>query len=263
MRELGVLAHLTKFGFKSLLRNQRALVFTIAFPIVLLVLFNSIFAKSHDSTTLTHGLELDDDAYFTAGIVAYTIMLSAFSTMAIGLTTQRESGQLKRLSGTPLPPWVFMVAQVVRAILLIAFMTLVLLLIGHFAYGVHFPSDTLGGFIVYLVVGTATMCVLGIAITALTPTAESAATIAPFSAVLLSFISGVYIPIDQLPSWLQEIGRVFPLAHLADGLQTTLAPGATGSGLSGTNLGVLGLWALGGLIVAVRKFSWEPQAARA
>lgn len=263
MRELRVLVHLTKFGFKSLLRNQRALVFTIAFPVVLLVLFNSIFAHGKGTTTLTRGLQLDEDAYFTAGIVAYTIMLSAFSTMAIGLTTQRESGQLKRLRGTPLPPWVFMAAQVVRAILLILFMTVVLLLIGHFAYGVHFPGDTLGGFILYLIIGTGTMCILGIAITALTPTAESAATIAPFSAVLLSFISGVYIPIDQLPSWLQEIGRVFPLAHLADGLQTTLAPAASGIGLNGTNLGVLGLWALGGLIVAIRKFSWEPQAARA
>ncbi|MBA3717247.1 MAG: ABC transporter permease [Actinobacteria bacterium] len=263
MRKLKVLLHLTKFGIKGLMRNQRALVFTIAFPIILLVLFNSIFAHGKDTTTLSHGTLLDENAYFTAGILAYSIMLSAFSTMAIGLVAQRESGQLKRLRGTPLPPWVFMVAQVLRAILLILFMTVALLLIGHFAYGVHFPGDTFGGFILYLVVGTATMCILGIALTALTPTAESASTIAPFSAVLLSFISGVFIPVSELPGWLQEIGRVFPLARLADGLQTTLAPATTGSGLSGTNLGVMGLWALGGLIVAVRKFSWEPQAVRA
>ena len=263
MREARVLAHMTKFGVKSLLRNQRALVFTILFPVVLLVLFNSIFAHGDKTTTLSHGLELDEQAYFTAGILAYTIMLSAFSTMAIGLTAQREGGTLKRLRGTPMPPWVFMAAQVVRAILLIAFMTVILLLIGYFAYDVGFPGDTIGGFILYLVVGTATMCILGIALTAVLPTAEAAATIAPFSAVLLSFISGVFIPVDQLPNWLEEIGRVFPLSHLADGLQTTLAPGATGSGLSGENLGVLGLWALVGLLVAVRRFRWEPQAARA
>lgn len=263
MREVKVLAHLTKFGVKSLLRNQRALVFTILFPVVLLVLFNSIFAHGDKTTTLSHGLELDEQAYFLAGILAYTIMLTAFSTMAIGLTTQRESGTLKRLRGTPLPPWVFMAAQVVRAVLLIAFMTVVMLLIGHFAYDVHFPGDTFGGFVVYLIVGTATMCILGIALTSILPTAESAATIAPFTAVLLSFISGVFIPVDQLPNWLEEIGRVFPLAHLAEGLQTTLAPGATGSGLSGENLGVLGLWAVVGLVVAVRRFRWEPQAARA
>ena len=99
--------------------------------------------------------------------------------------------------------------------------------------------------------------------TSILPTAEAAATIAPFTAVLLSFISGVFIPVEQLPNWLEEIGRVFPLAHLAEGLQTTLAPGATGSGLSGENLGVLGLWAVVGLVVAVRRFRWEPQAAHA
>ena len=83
------------------------------------------------------------------------------------------------------------------------------------------------------------------------------------SALAGSGVGGVFIPVEQLPTWLEEIGRVFPLAHLAEGLQTTLAPGATGSGLSGENLGVLGLWAVVGLVVAVRRFRWEPQAARA
>ena len=56
------------------------------------------------------------------------------------------------------------------------------------------------------------MCILGIALTSILPTAEAAATIAPFTAVLLSFISGVFNPVEQLPNWLEEIGRVFPLA---------------------------------------------------
>jgi ABC-2 type transport system permease protein len=73
----------------------------------------------------------------------------------------------------------------------------------------------------------------------------------------------VFIPVDQLPDWLEEIGRVCPLVHLSPGLQSTLAPGATASGLSGTNAGVLALWAVAGLVVAVRRFRWEPQAVRA
>ena len=47
----------------------------------------------------------------------------------------------------------------------------------------------------------------------MTPTAEAASTIAPFAGVLLGFISGVWIPVDQLPDWLVEVGRIFPLAH--------------------------------------------------
>ena len=57
----------------------------------------------------------------------------------------------------------------------------------------------------------------------MTPTAEAASTIAPFAGVLLGFISGVWIPVDQLPDWLVEVGRVFPLAHLAESLQRAVA----------------------------------------
>jgi ABC-2 type transport system permease protein len=80
--------------------------------------------------------------------------------------------------------------------------------------------------------------------------------------VILSFISGVFIPIDQLPDWLADVGRVFPLAHLATGLQTALSPSANSTGLSAENLGVLAAWGVGGLILAARTFRWEPRLAR-
>ena len=47
-----------------------------------------------------------------AGIIAYSISLSTFTTLAVSLTTQRESGQLKRLRGTPMPAWTFIAAQI-------------------------------------------------------------------------------------------------------------------------------------------------------
>jgi ABC-2 type transport system permease protein len=252
----------TGYGLRSLARNPRAVVFSLIFPVVLLVLFSSVFATGDSKTTSVGGLELSTDAYFTAGIIAYAIMMSAFSTLAISLTSQRESGQLKRLRGTPMPPWTFVVAQILRSILLVVLMVAVLILIGHFAFDVHVRGETLVGLIAYVLLGTATMCTLGIALTALTPTADAASTIAPFAAVLLAFISGVFIPVETLPNWLEEVGRVFPLAHLAEGLQTTFSASATGLGLSDENVAVLAAWGLAGLIVAARRFKWEPQAVR-
>lgn len=258
-----VVLHLTRYGLRGLLRNPRAVVFTLVFPIVLLVLFNAIFtAGSDDDTVVPGGERLDLDAYFTAGILAYAIVFSTFSSLAVSLVTQRESGELKRLRGTPMPPWTFMAAQILRSVLLVVVMTVVVLLIGRFAYGVEIPSDNLLGLAVYLVLGTATMCALGIAITVVTPSADVAGTIAPFAVVLLSFVSGVFIPVEQLPDWAEAIGRVFPLAHLASGLQTTLSPDAADFGLSAENVAVLGAWGLAGLLVAARRFRWEPAAAR-
>ena len=97
----------------------------------------------------------------------------------------------------------------------------------------------------------------------MTPSAEAASTIAPFAGVLLGFISGVWIPVDELPDWLVEVGRVFPLAHLAESLQRALADPSLGTGLTGENIAVLAAWGIAGLIVAARGFRWEPQAHRA
>jgi ABC-2 type transport system permease protein len=244
------------------LRTPRALVFTAAFPVLFLVLFNSIFVEGGETDTLPTGARVSVEAYFTAGIVAYAISLSTFTTLAVSLTTQRERGQLKRLRGTPMPTWTFVVAQILRATAQAFAMTAVLLAIGVLAYGVELPGATLPGFLVYLAIGTCTMCSLGVALTAFTPTSDSASTIAPFAVVSLAFVSGVWIPVDQLPEWLRSVGEAFPIYHLALGLQTTLAPDAGGSGIDAGNLAGLAAWGLAGTAIAIRLFRWEPQAAR-
>jgi ABC-2 type transport system permease protein len=244
------------------LRTPRTVVLTIGFPLIFLVLFNSILTGGSETTTLPDGVRIDTAAYFTAGIITYAVALSTYTTLAVTLTTQRENGQLKRYRGTPMPPWTFIAAQILRSTAQALVMTALLLALGVIAYGVHIPTSTLPAFVVYVVLGTASLCSLGIALSAFTPTADAASTVAPFTVVMLSFISGVWIPIDQLPSALETIGGFFPLYHLALGLQTTLASGTRGSGFDADNLGALAIWALVGIRIATRRFRWEPQAAR-
>jgi hypothetical protein len=65
------------------LRTPRALVFTFFFPLIFLILFNSIFIKGGDqSVTLPTGLKLSAQAYFMAGITAYSISRSPPSASA-------------------------------------------------------------------------------------------------------------------------------------------------------------------------------------
>jgi ABC-2 type transport system permease protein len=260
MSDLALVLRQTRYGLLQNSRNPRVVVFSIAFPIILLVLFNSIFTSGDSKTTEFAGGTISTDAYFTAGILAYAILMSSFSTLAVGLTTRRESGQLKRLRGTPMPPWTFIVAEVLRVITLIAAMTLVMMLISHFAFEVDLPSESAVGFVVYVALGTATLAALGIGLTPFLPNADAASTVAPFTAVILSFISGVFIPVETLPNWLEQVGRAFPLAHLAEGLQRTLAA-TGGTGLDGGNVAVLAVWGLAGIMLAARNFRWEPQAS--
>jgi ABC-2 type transport system permease protein len=259
----GIVLAQARLAILVALRTPRTLIFTVAFPLVFLVLFNSIFIHGGDeSTTLPSAVKLSAQAYFTAGIVAYAVALSTFTTLAVSLTTQRENGQLKRYRGTPMPPWTFVVAQVCRASAQALGMTALLLAVGAVAYGVPIPGSTFPAFVLYVVLGTATMCALGIALTPFCPNADAASTIAPFTVVILAFFSGVWIPVDQLPHWLETVGKVFPLYHLALGLQTTLSPYASGSGLEWENVLVLLAWALLGARIAAKRFRWEPLSAR-
>lgn len=264
MSDRGIVLAQARMAVLVALRTPRTIIFTIAFPVILLVLFNSIFnAGGNETTTLPSDVKLSAEAYFTAGIIAYAAALSTFTTLAVSLTTQRENGQLKRYRGTPMPPWTFIAGQIIRAEAQALAMATILLAIGALAYGIPVPAATFPAFVLYLLLGTATLCSLGIALSSFTPTPDAASTIAPFSVVILSFVSGVWIPVDQLPSWLETVGKVFPLSHLALGLQTTLAPGTSGSGLEAGTLVALAIWALIGIRVASRRFRWEPQSARA
>jgi ABC-2 type transport system permease protein len=261
MRDLRILLVQTRYSLVAATRNPRVMVFGTVFPVVLLVLFNSIFIKGGDQTLSFAGGRIDATAYFTAGLSAYAIMLQTFTSICVAVTSQRESGQLKRLRGTPMRPWTFVAAQVLRALVLVVVMVTALFLIGVVGYGVHLRAEGVVGIAVYVVLGTATLTTLGLAITIFTPTPDAASTVGPFTAVILSFISGVFIPVSSLPHWLESIGKVFPLYHLAQGLQRTVATG-TGTGITGSNVLALVGWTAVGLVVAVRRFRWEPQSAR-
>jgi len=252
----------TGYAVKTLRRTPQALVFGVAFPIVLLLLFHWIFSRGTDRTTPFLGGRIPHDAYYAAGMIAYGIVMTAFAVLVVSVTTQRERGQLKRLRGTPMPPWAFVTAQILRAAIAITLTTVAILVVASVALDVSVPTHRLPALFVYVLLGTATMCTLALAATALMPTAEAASSAAPFSVVILSFISGVFVPAADLPDWLREIGRVFPLAHLAEGLQRSLYNGPGISAFDAENVAVLAVWALAGLVLAVRCFRWAPSASR-
>jgi len=261
--DLRVVLRQTRYAIVSSTRDSRGVVFGIVFPVVLLVLFNSIFSSGDNLTVNFHHHEVRTRAIFTAGMAAYAIMLQSFSTLSITMTTQRESGQLKRLRGTPMRPWTFVAAHVIRAVLFAFALVVALLLIGRLVFDVRLTGGALAGVAVYTALGAAVMATLGMAVTAFIPTVNAASSVGPFTAAILAFISGVFIPPDILPDWLATLGRVFPLQPLADGLQRAVTGVAGGTGLTVHNVTGLLAWGAAGLVVAARRFQWVPQGVGA
>jgi ABC-2 type transport system permease protein len=255
MGNLGLVLAQTRYSLLSTSRNPRAVIFTIAFPVILLVLFNEIFIGSGNDTTKVAGHTVDASSYFTAGLIAYAVSLLCFTQPLVMLTAQRERGQLKRLRGTPVPSWTFITSQVLRSVVLATVVGSLMLILGVVFWDVNLSAAAVARFVLFLLLGTGALCALGVAMTAFTTTEDTASSIGPFTVVMLSFISGVWIPIDTLPSWLQEVGRIFPLYHVAQGMQLSVA----GVGINADDVAALLVWAVVGIVLASRDFKWEPQ----
>lgn len=245
----------------SVARNRRAMVLGLVVPVVLLVMFSSIFGGGDDTLDLG-GARVTPKAYFAGAMVAYALVGTAFVQLAMTLVAQRETGQLKRYRGTPVPAWTFIAATVLRVAVMGGLVTVILLLIARLAYGVDISGEALAEIGVYVLLATATLCSAGIAATTVATDVDTASAAVPLVVVLLSFISGIFVPLDQLPGWLAEVGRIFPLYHVAVGVQAALGV-AGDTSLRAGDVAVLAAWAVGGVFVAVRGFRWEPQATAA
>lgn len=243
-----------RFVNKAFWRNPASAFFTFAFPLMFLVIFTALLGSGR---VLVGGREVHQSTYYVAEMAAFAVITACFNNIAIGLTFQRDTGVLKRTDGTPLPAAVYLTARVAHAVLIAVLLVAITVAFGRFAYSADVPSGaTLGRFVAMLLVGAASFCALGFAITAVIPNYDAAAPIVNGVILPLLFLSGVFIPLgDNAPTWIVWISRIFPVRHFAAGLQA----GFLGTPFSWTDVLVVAGWGVAGLLLAVRFFSWEPR----
>ncbi|HJX32846.1 MAG TPA: ABC transporter permease, partial [Solirubrobacterales bacterium] len=76
----------------------------------------------------------------------------------------------------------------------------------------------------------------------------------------LYFLSGVFIPDDQLPNGVIHFADIFPIRHFFEAFFNAYVPAGGGAGVSWGNLAIVAAWGVVGLLIAVRYFRWTPRA---
>ena len=141
-------------------RSREAAFFTFLLPIIFLVLLGSIYGDRDTIGGVNAG------TYLLAGLLGYGIVSTAFAGLAIQLVVRRESGVLKRVRGTPLPPRIYMSAVIGSTLLVIGLEAVIQLLIGRFLIDADLPQSP-GTFVFTLLLGTVAFAALGLALTGL------------------------------------------------------------------------------------------------
>jgi ABC-2 type transport system permease protein len=253
-----LVVHQARYDLLGILRNRQARFFTLVLPLLFLVIFVGVFGNH--TVKATH---VKLSTYYVPGLSALGIIAASFVNLVISITTQREGGILKRRRATPVPAGVLIAGRTLTAVTVSLTVLTVLLTFGRVVYGVALRTAALPGIALTAVVGSITFCVLGYALSTAIKNEDAAQPMVQAIMLPLYFISGVFVPNINLPSWLRHVASVFPVQHLADGLHRAYDPTVHGVGIVWSDIGVLLLWAAIGLGVALVRFSWLPQAASA
>lgn len=256
MIDRALLASQFRADLKIFWRSPQSRYFTLLLPIVFLVIFAAIF----EGTTEVDGRPVDITTYYVPSIMTLGIISASFVNLTQAIVAQRESGVLKRTRATPVPAGVVIASRAGVGVIVALVMSGLLLLIGRVAYGVEVPSSTMPGLVIAVIVGAASFCCLGFAISTRIGAVDAAAPVTNLTVLPLYFISGVFVPEDQIPALLRAIADVFPIRHLAVAMLTPFVD-ANGAGVAADDLLIVAAWGVAGLAVAARTFQWSPRMA--
>ncbi|MEV3911607.1 ABC transporter permease [Streptomyces canus] len=244
---------------RQFFRQRDQVVFTFAFPVVFLFLFASIFSDD------VEGAGIKASQLYVPAMMAAGIMSTSFQSLGISIAVERDEKMLRRLRGTPMPPAAYFLGKIWLVLFTGILETALLLLVGTTLYDVELPSDA-GKWFAFawiFVLGLTGCALLGIAISSVPKSSKSASSVVVLPFLVLQFISGVYISIDTIPDWMLNIGALFPLKWMCQGLRGVFLPDSAqvleqaGGWEFGRTALVLGAWCVGGLLLCLLTFRWK------
>lgn len=237
-------------------RTPIAAFFTLGLPLLMLVLFVALFGNDTLSE-LEYG-PVTTAQFYVAGLGVFAAASATYTNIAVNLSFRRDQGILKRIRGTPIPPRLFFGGVILAAMAIAVFATSVMVALGVAAYGVSIEAARIPALILAFVLGVLCFATLGVALSSLASTGNSAVAIANATILPLAFTSNVFIPLQDPPAWLNLLGDLFPLKPFAVAFTEAMSPFSEAPAFQWDRLAALVAWTALGALVAWRRFRWEP-----
>lgn len=256
MSDLQLALRQVKFEARTFWRNPPAFFFTFAFPLMFLVIFDLLFGNEEVPVP---GGKASSLTFYVPAIVALSVISACFTNLAITVTFNRDQGLLKRVRGTPLPPWAFLFGRIVHSVFIALLLVVIVTGAGALFYGVEIPTKTLPAGLLTVMVAAIAYSAQGLAVTGIIPNAEASPAVVNGIILPLLFISDVFIPDDNAPEWLKTFANFFSIKHFSEAMQTVFSPFTEGTGFEWVDLAVIAAWGVLGTFLATRMFSWEPR----
>ncbi|UCF09433.1 MAG: ABC transporter permease [Candidatus Bipolaricaulota bacterium] len=152
------------------------------------------------------------------GIIAFSILSAGLFAVSGHVTAMKERRTLTRLLVTPMPTVALLVAIAAVRLVIVFASTLITLFVAWGAFRLQFTIDWLR-YVALVISSTLGMMGLGTVIALVVRRASSAANLANILAMVMLFLSGIYFPIEFLPTALRRFSQGLPLRHMAEAMR--------------------------------------------
>jgi len=244
---------LTLVQLKLFLREPAAFFFTLAFPLLLLLLFGIIFGNEPQPAAA--GFGPDGFGYIDAEVPALTALIIgtvALLGIPIATATAREQRVLRRFRATPMQPWTYLAADVVVYFILALMGMVLLVVVGRLVYNLRFDGALLA-LLAGFSLSTLAFVAVGYLIASLAATARVAQVVGNLFFFPMMFLSGAAIPLQFIPESVRRVSDWFPMT-----LVVKLLHGLWfGEGWNWTAVVILVGMLIAGTVLSVRTFRWE------
>ena len=229
--------------------------------VVLPIILYAMFGLGDAGKILPLGTDIGAMMFVSIG--CYGVVSEALFSFGGELAEERSKGWLRRLRATPMPMWVYFAGKValnlVFTLVSLAGMAAVAVVVGH----VTFDPSRLVATITILLTGVLAFSTMGSAI-AYWVRPRAVSTIVNLVFLPLSFLSGFFYPLDQLPDVFAKVAQVLPTYHFGQLAWGVMAPAqdvaSFGNPPSGTTVGHLAVivgWFVGCGILTVLGYRRE------
>lgn len=156
--------------------------------------------------------------YMLPGIIAIAVVSSGLFAITGVFLHIKERGVLKRLVATPMSRISFILSLMITRLLAALAGTIIILIFSYFVFRVTFEINWIL-FLPFVFISTLGMMALGVLITLFIKRADSATQFSGLLTTFMIFFSGVYLPVEFLPDYMQRIAVFLPLTYVNQGLR--------------------------------------------
>jgi len=241
---------LTFIEMKLFMREPAAAFFTLVFPLMVLLIFGTIYGNEPTPFFGGYGtVDVSVPAY--AGMI---IGSSGLIGITIVMSTYRERGILRRLNATPVRPQIVLGANVIVSFLMTALGMVLLIVVGKIVYGLRFAGNPLSLFAGFTL-SSLSFFALGFVLAGLIPTARTAQVVGMMLFYPMLFLCGAAVPLEVLPEKVRQYTSLLPLTQVVKLLRGRWIGESWGQ--HWTEAGVLAAMLLVGVAVSAKTFRWE------